>query len=213
MNILSSRIRAEREYGQLLENLRGQLRMENRAPAMVTGLCEGAENAFLAALVSEKITSSPALIIAHDEKTAASINAFLSGVGLRSMVYPVRDPVLYNIVFSHDTEHERIAVLTALSEDGVDVVVTVPDAAIQYTIPRGRLEKATLTVSEGETVSPTLTLMSRIVPGSGALTAPAPPAATGLEITLAPDSVRGAAAALGAATLTGLTACSSSSTL
>lgn len=54
MNILSSRIRAEREYGQLLENLRGQLRIENRAPAMVTGLCEGAENAFLAALVSEK---------------------------------------------------------------------------------------------------------------------------------------------------------------
>lgn len=151
MNILSSRIRAEREYGQLLENLRGQLRMENRAPAMVTGLCEGAENAFLAALVSEKITSSPTLVIAHDEKTAASINAFLSGVGLRSMVYPVRDPVLYNIVSSHDTEHERIAVLTALSEDGVDVVVTVPDAAIQYTIPRGRLEKATMTVSEGET--------------------------------------------------------------
>ena len=151
MNILSSRIRAEREYGQLLENLRGQLRIENRAPAMVTGLCEGAENAFLAALVSEKITSSPALIIAHDEKTAASINAFLSGVGLRSMVYPVRDPVLYNIVSSHDTEHERIAVLTALSEDGVDAVVTVPDAAIQYTIPRGRLEKATMTIAEGET--------------------------------------------------------------
>lgn len=67
------------------------------------------------------------------------------------MVYPVRDPVLYNIVSSHDTEHERIAVLTAIAEDDIDVVVTVPDAAIQYTIPRGRLEKATMTVSEGET--------------------------------------------------------------
>ena len=150
MNILSSRIREEREYGQLLENLSVQMKIENRAPIMVTGLCEGARNAFLAALVCEKITSSPALIVAHDEKTANIINAFLSGVGLRSMVYPVRDPVLYNIVSSHDTEHERIAVLTAIAKDDVDVVVTVPDAALQYTIPRGRLEKATMTLSEGE---------------------------------------------------------------
>ena len=37
MNILSSRIREEREYGQLLENLSVQMKIENRAPIMARG--------------------------------------------------------------------------------------------------------------------------------------------------------------------------------
>ena len=151
MNILTDRIRAEREYGQIFENLRGQLRSARRAPAMITGLCEGACDAFLAALTSGKITDSPALIIAHDEKTATRINSFLTVCGLSSAFYPVRDPVLYSIVSSHDTEHERLSVLTRLSQGTLDAVVTVPDAAIQYTIPHGRLEAATRTLRRGDT--------------------------------------------------------------
>ena len=150
MNILMDRIRAEREYGQITDNLRAQIKSSRRAPAMITGLCEGACDAFLAALTSEKITNSPALIIANDEKTANRINAFLSDSGVRSAFYPVRDPVFYNIVSSHDTEHERIAVLTALMQGTLDAVVTVPDAAIQYTIPHGRLEGATMKLSDGD---------------------------------------------------------------
>ena len=150
MNILTDRIRAEREYGQITENLSRQLGAARRAPAMVTGLCEGARCAFLASLACEKITSSPMLIIAHDEKTASVLNGYLLSCGLRSAVYPVRDPVFYNIVSSHDTEHERLAVLTSLMLNKLDVVVTLPDAAIQYTIPHGKLADATLTLKKGD---------------------------------------------------------------
>ena len=67
------------------------------------------------------------------------------------------------------------------------------------------------TVSPAATVSPTLTLRSRITPGSGAFTAPAPPAAAGLATTFVPASVRGAAAGLTLFTTgAGAAACSSS---
>lgn len=85
-------------------------------------------------------------------KSAARLFGTLSAFGLRAALYPERDPVLYNIVSSHELEHERIAVLTDLLEEKLDVVITTPSAALSFTIPEEILRGATKTLAVGDSI-------------------------------------------------------------
>lgn len=152
MNILLDRIRENREYGEIRKALKSRGDAARRYPSLVTGLCEGALDAFLAACVCDEEKGIPALVCAPDEKSAARLFGTLSAFGLRAAVYPERDPVLYNIVSSHELEHERIAVLTDLIEERLDVVVTTPSAALSFTIPEEILRGATKTLAVGDSI-------------------------------------------------------------
>ncbi len=152
MNILLDRIRENREYGEIRKALKSRGDAARRYPSLVTGLCEGALDAFLAACVCDEEKGIPALVCAPDEKSAARLFGTLSAFGLRAAVYPERDPVLYNIVSSHELEHERIAVLTDLIEERLDVVVTTPGAALSFTIPEEILRGATKTLAVGDSI-------------------------------------------------------------
>ena len=152
MNILLDRIRENREYGEIRKALKSRGDAARRYPSLVTGLCEGALDAFLAACVYDEEKGIPALVCAPDEKSAARLFGTLSAFGLRAAVYPERDPVLYNIVSSHELEHERIAVLTDLLEEKLDVVITTPSAALSFTIPEEVLRGATKTLSVGDSI-------------------------------------------------------------
>lgn len=151
MNIILDRMRHEREYGQLklsYERVRGEKR---RYPFLVTGLCEGALDAFLAAFASDE-KHGISLIIARDEASAERIRAYLSACGLRTKFYPSRRPVLYNIVSSHELEHARISCLADIICGNIDIVVTVPEAAIQYTISKEKLSEHMRDISVGDTL-------------------------------------------------------------
>ena len=152
MNILLDRIRENREYGEIRKALKSRGDAARRYPSLVTGLCEGPLDAFLAACVCDEEKGIPALVCAPDEKSAARLFGTLSAFGLRAAVYPERDPVLYNIVSSHELEHERIAVLTDLIEERLDVVVTTPGAALSFTIPEEILRGATKTLAVGDSI-------------------------------------------------------------
>ncbi len=153
MNLLLSRIRENREYGEIIKTLGGRREARKRYPSLVSGLCEGALDAFLASLAFDlKGDGLPALVITHDEKSAAALFASLSAFGLRAGLYPERDPVLYNIVSSHELEHERIAVLTDLIEERLDVVIATPTAALSFTIPEEKLREATRLLRVGDTI-------------------------------------------------------------
>ena len=151
MNLLLEHIRQNREYGEIMKALRARTGVARRYPSLVTGLCEGAMEAFLAACVNDVENGHPALVVAPDEKSAARLFSALSAFGLRAALYPERDPVLYNIVSSHELEHERIAVLTELVQEKLDAVVTTPTAALSYTIPEETLRKATKLLCVGDT--------------------------------------------------------------
>ena len=153
MNLLLDRIRKNREYGEIIKTLRARASAARRYPSLVTGLCEGALDAFLAACVYDEERGIPALICVPEEKSAMRLFSTLSAFGLRVSVYPERDPVLYNIVSSHELEHERIAVLTDLSEGRLDAVIATPTAALSFTIPEDTLRMATRMLSVGESVS------------------------------------------------------------
>jgi len=152
MNILLDRIRENREYGEIRKALKSRGDAARRYPSLVTGLCEGALDAFLAACVYDEEKGIPALVCAPDEKSAARLFGTLSAFGLRAALYPERDPVLYNIVSSHELEHERIAVLTDLLEEKLDVVITTPSAALSFTIPEEILRGATKTLAVGDSI-------------------------------------------------------------
>ncbi len=135
---------SQKEYRALCECLRGAA----ARPILVGGLCEGAQNAFLAAVASEwqSETGGALLLLAPDEKKARRTLDALTAMGLRALPYLYRDPILHNITGSHDFEHERLKTLSALLSGQFDAVVATPDAALQGTIPPDFLRAASLTV-------------------------------------------------------------------
>ena len=153
MNILCDRIRALSEYGQIRKGLISSRGRARRYPSMITGLCEGAVDAFLAALTSDEKGSSPSLIIVPDEKTAQGISDALTSLGLKAEIFPARDPVLYNMVSSHETEHERISVLMNIQKSSVDAVISTCNAALGYTIPPSVLSENEMTLEVGKEYS------------------------------------------------------------
>ena len=149
MNIILDRFRTEREYGQVKKAYEDVRLKKRKYPFLVTGLCEGALDAFLASFTLDE-NKSTALIVANDESVANRIRIFLSGCGLRTEFYPSRRPVLYNIVSSHELEHARLSCLAGIVSGNLDVVVTVPEATIQYTAPKSKIEAGAKTISVGD---------------------------------------------------------------
>ncbi len=154
MSMLIQALREEREYREMVEVLKDQLAGRIPRPARLVGLCEGARHAVFSALLSDlrETARGPALLVVPDEKEAVRTQVALTALGHRPVVYSFRDYVFYNITASHEYEHERLGVLTSILENGCDVVITTPDAAMQYTIPKDRLQQAIRTVSAGDTV-------------------------------------------------------------
>ncbi|MCQ2435499.1 MAG: transcription-repair coupling factor [Clostridia bacterium] len=152
MNVFADRIRQVREYGQILKCIDESKKRKRHLPMMITGLCEGALDAFLAALACDKKGVLPFLIIVHDEKNAFRLASVLRAFDYSVDVFPSREPVLYDIVSSHELEHERIEVLRHIIDATVDIVITTPDAALSYTIPREKLTAQTRTYCLGDTL-------------------------------------------------------------
>ena len=139
MNILTDCIRADAEYRHLLSAVFEQRRSRNPLPIVIAGLCEGATDAAYAALAEDirakKSGNAPLLLVCSEEKECVRLTGLLRQFGLDAMFYMTRDLNFYNIVASHEYEHERLKVLSAILHGTVDVVVTTPDAALSYTIP------------------------------------------------------------------------------
>ena len=90
MNIILDRLRREREYGQIKKAYEELRFRKRRYPFLITGLCEGALDAFLASFALDEKNEKTALIIANDESAANRLRVFLSGCGLRVGFYPSR---------------------------------------------------------------------------------------------------------------------------
>ncbi len=157
-NILTSAVRSDPEYDQLLRTVRQDFRT-NPLPILVSGLCEGATDALLVSLLEDtaKERSGTALIVCPEEKDCVRLQALLERFGLRSGFYMARDLTFYNITASHEYEHERIKVLSGLLCGAYDAVLTTPDASIGYTIPPEILKKYTISIQDDKPVDlPTL---------------------------------------------------------
>ena len=120
-------------------------------PLVVNGLSGGALDSFCAELVTDtKQTKKCTLIIVPNEKEARRITQMLEANELSASFYPYREPVLYNISASHDSDRERLSVLCQLLHGELDAVVTTPPAALSYTMPKEKLQKCSLSLSLGD---------------------------------------------------------------
>ena len=151
-NLIINSIRKEREYNEILKTASAQLRSKKALPVLLTGLSEGARFTFYAALAEDirKKYGRGILLIVPDEKEALRLSNSFMDCDLLPLIYPLRDFVFHNITSSHEYEHERLAVLSAVMNDKYDVIITTPDAALQYTIPREMLESSVRNIKCGD---------------------------------------------------------------
>ncbi len=153
MNTVLDSLRSDREYSQVLKTLVASKAQNKPLPLALTGLCEGATDACFAALLEDikRFDKRTALIICPEEKECVRTKKFLSQFGLRTAFYMNRDLTFYNIVASHEYEHERLSVLSGILEGTYDAVITTPDAALSYTMPADRLISSVTTVEFDKT--------------------------------------------------------------
>lgn len=151
MNELSDILRSQREYKQIIERL-GEKRGK-KLPLLVTQMCEGVRDLFVATLTQDRMNkNSPVLGILPSEKDVSRLAAALSDFGLDVKTYPMRDFVFTEMSASHEFEYERISVLSAVAANSCDVVLTTPDAAVQYTMPWEVLSARTFEIDGSSTV-------------------------------------------------------------
>ncbi len=155
MSLLIDAVRQDGEYGQLLAAVKRGFR-DKPLPLLANGLCEGASDAFITALLQDTATLSPTppLIVCSEEKECLRIKDMLALFGMQAAFYPVRDLTFYNISASHEYEHERIRVLSGILSGAFDAVITTPDAMLGYTISADRLLDATLTLDFDTRIDP-----------------------------------------------------------
>ena len=153
MNILTCNVRKDKEYTELLQALINSKTSKTPLPLLVSGLCDGANDAVYVSLVEDikKEDGRAVLIICSDEKECVRIKQLLRHFGFRCAFYIGRDLTFYNITASHEYEHERLKVLSGLLDNSLDAVVTTPDAALSYTIPPDRLISANMKIEYSKT--------------------------------------------------------------
>ena len=140
MRFLTSAISKTLGYKQLFDAVKTDM-----LPAVVSGVSEIHKANLIYSLTNE--TGRCSLLIAPDESAAQKLISDLSFMGIEALFYPVRDFALRSgTTTSHEYEHTRLQVLSALKEGKTNCVVSCIDAALQYTMPPEYLESSSFSV-------------------------------------------------------------------
>lgn len=141
MGVFSKSVRMDREYEQILECVRQQMR-QKALPLVVSGMPPVVENAFITAFAQDFIDTFGCgiLVLMPDDQSVIRLTDFLCAQGIDAYRFVQREWNLYNITASHESEHERLFVLSKILAEQFSVVVTTPAAALGYTMPREVLD-------------------------------------------------------------------------
>lgn len=180
MSLLTSSIRSDPEYGQLLAAAKRNF-TDKPLPLLANGLCEGAAEAFIVSLIEDLCLAGKAgkagggsaaphrtaLLVCPEEKDCMRMKQTLRRFGLRAAFYTARDLSFYGagVSASHEYEHERLKVLSGLISGGLDAVLTTPDAALGYTIPPDRLRATSVHLDYGVPLNPTALAAALVAAG------------------------------------------------
>ena len=99
MSIVTQQIKQEKEYKSILSNAVSQLNSDRPHPMSLTGLSEGASEAFYTELISDikQSTGKGVLLICPDEKSQHRLKNTFESCGKKCFIYPYRDYVFHNI--------------------------------------------------------------------------------------------------------------------
>ncbi len=135
------------EYRSLIKGI-----ADGHIPCVVSGMCDSARPFFIAAVLRD--INKKGFIIVPEEKEGYAIAELLRMLGKKAHFYPSRDFVFENVTaYSHEWEHERLSVQYAVMNGDVDIVVSVPDALMQYVMPAESFKRNMFSLSRGGTAS------------------------------------------------------------
>ncbi len=122
------------------------------APVMATGL-SGIHKAHLIHSMCRRLKRR-ALVLAADEAEASRLCSDLCAMGTKAVYYPMRDLTFRELTgVSSEFVHQRIGALTAFMDGRCEIIVSVAEAALQYTIPPQVLRDSTALLHEGDEIS------------------------------------------------------------
>ena len=155
MNILTDAIRQDSEYRELLKVIKRNF-SDKPLPSVAGGLCDGASDALIMSLLEDtaKERKMPALVICSEEKECLRLQQLFEKFGIRAAFYIARDLTFHNIVASHEYEHERLKVLSGIIGGAYDLVLTTPETALGFTMPRARLEENIISIDYNTVIEP-----------------------------------------------------------
>ncbi len=156
MKRLSGLIRYDKEFSDSLAVLNEQLSVKNPKPVIINGLSSGAASAYLAESITELRLGkrAPVLVLVSSDSERERVVSILSSMGVNVKGYKPRDFVFHNISASHDTERERLSVLSSVMRGECDAVVSTASAALSYTIPEELLLSLSVSVECGDEIPP-----------------------------------------------------------
>lgn len=115
-------------------------------PVGAVGVPDGFKPHLIHSVICEK--GKKALVITPDEASAVRMSENLGAVSAGVLYYPSREFTFQQVAgISHDFEHIRLGVLSAVLNDEYTAVVCSVNAAMQMTMPPEELKKRTVKVS------------------------------------------------------------------
>ena len=156
MQRLSALIRYDKEFSDALVTYSQQLKEKTPLPLIINGLTGGASISFLTEILSEneRLGTSLALVIVSSELEREKVCAALIEAGVKAVQYKPRDLVFHNISASHDTERERLSVLSSIMRGECAAVVTTASAAVFRTMPEELLGSLSVSFKCGDELAP-----------------------------------------------------------
>ncbi len=121
---------------------------KGRTPAVISGVCDSARPFFIASVLND--IESKGIVVVPEEKDGYAMAELFRMLGKKTLFYPSRDFVFENVTaYSHEWEHERLSVQSAVMNGEADIIVTVPDALMQYVMPLNVFKKNTFELCRG----------------------------------------------------------------
>ncbi|MBQ7788605.1 MAG: transcription-repair coupling factor [Clostridia bacterium] len=148
-SILTDIIKHTRCYEALYSRLTELKKRKNPLPLLIDGVSDGALYSLTYSLIKDikRDFGKTVLVIVGEERRANKLNEFFKRCNLKSEHYGLRDFNFYDMTASHDQEHERLRVLLGVALSSLDVVISTPDALLQYTMPKKLATERTLAIN------------------------------------------------------------------
>ena len=141
-NILSH-FSLDNEYKSLISHF-----SQSHIPAVITGMCDSVRPFFVASVIKD--LNKKGVVVVSEEKEAIAISETLKLFFDRVIYYPSRDFVFENVTaYSREWEHERLSAQSAIMCGNYDIIVTVPDALMQYVMPLDVLKNNSFELERG----------------------------------------------------------------
>lgn len=126
-----------------------------RMPFACTGLSAVHKSAVISGIYSK--VSSKIAVLTKDEASALQMAADLKEMGLKTLIFPLRDYCLHNLTgHSKEYEHKRTDTLSAIADGAFDVVCFSVDSAVQYTVPPAVLAESRFKLRVGQEINTAL---------------------------------------------------------